>query len=171
MTNHPLPTQLSLRRAIASDALALSLLADYSFRATFEKDFERGEDLDAYCQKTFSYAKLKRSLEQDSNYFLLVYDQGELVGYAKLKMGERPVQLQKIYLHPAFLGRGIGKRLLEESKALAKAAGAERLWLAVEERNQNAIAFYQRTEWEKTGTFDFQIGTQLFHFYRMELAL
>jgi len=75
------------------------------------------------------------------------------------------------YLHPAFLGRGIGKALLERSKDIAREAGAGKLWLDVEEQNQNAIAFYQRTGWTTTGEFDFQIGSQVFHFYRMELTL
>lgn len=164
-------TNQAFSRAGTKNALALSLLADFSFRATFIKDFRNREDLDGYCQKTFAYPKFRYSLGKSDNYFLIVKVDEEIVGYAKLKLGERPVQLQKIYLHPAFLRRGIGKALLEESKKIAREAGAKKLWLAVEEQNQGAIAFYERTGWETTGEFDFQIGTQVFHFFRMELDL
>ncbi len=163
--------KLSFRQATFADALHLSLLADFSFRATFIKDFKDRQDLDDYCGKTFAYDKIKGGLAKADNYFLLADFEEEVVGYAKLKLGERPVQLQKIYLHPAFLGRGIGKALLERSKDIAREAGAGKLWLDVEEQNQNAIAFYQRTGWTTTGEFDFQIGSQVFHFYRMELTL
>lgn len=163
--------KLSFRRATAADALHLSLLADFSFRATFIDDFENRKDLDDYCVRTFAYGKIKGGLMKPDNHFLLAVLGEEVVGYAKLKLGERPVQLQKIYLHPAFLGRGFGKALLEQSKDIAREAGADKLWLAVEEQNQNAIAFYQRTGWDTTGEFDFQIGSQLFHFFRMELGL
>jgi len=166
-----LPTNFEFLRADTKDALALSLLADFSFRATFIKDFRNRKDLDEYCQKTFAYPKFRHSLGKAENYFLLVKIDDEMVGYAKLKLDERPVQLQKIYLHPAFLGRGIGKALLEESKKIAREAGAGKLWLAVEEQNEKAIAFYERTGWETTDEFDFQIGTQAFHFFRMELDL
>lgn len=163
--------KLSFRRATAADALHLSLLADFSFRATFINDFNDRKDLDGYCAKTFAYGKIKGGLAKPDNHFLLAVLDEEIVGYAKLKLGERPVQLQKIYLHPAFTGQGIGKALLAQSKDIAREAGANRLWLAVEEQNQNAIAFYHRSGWETTGEFDFQIGSQLFHFFRMELGL
>lgn len=165
------PPKLAFSRADLKDALALSLLAEFSFRATFIKDFRDRQDLDDYCQKTFGYQKIRSSLLQPDNYFLLVRVEEEIVGYAKLKLGERPVQLQKIYLHPAFLGRGIGQALLEESKAIARVAGSDKLWLAVEEQNQKAIAFYERTGWATTDEFDFKIGSQTFHFFRMELDL
>lgn len=165
------PISLEFSRANTKHALALSLLADFSFRATFIKDFRNRQDLDDYCQKTFAYPKFRNSLGNVDNHYLLVRIDGEMVGYAKLKLGERPVQLQKIYLHPAFLGKGIGKALLEKSKTIAREAGADKLWLAVEEQNQNAIAFYERTGWTTTEEFDFQIGTQTFHFFRMELGL
>jgi len=163
--------KLSFRQATTTDALHLSLLADFSFRATFIKDFNDRRDLDGYCEKTFAYGKIKGGLAKPDNHFLLAELAGEIVGYAKLKLGERPVQLQKIYLHPAFLGQGIGKALLEQSKDIAREAGAGKLWLAVEEQNENAIAFYHRTGWTTTGEFDFRIGSQTFHFFRMELAL
>ena len=163
--------KLSCRRATFTDALHLSLLADFSFRATFINDFKDRRDLDDYCAKTFAYDKIKGGLAKPNNYFLLAEFDGEIVGYTKLKLEERPIQLQKIYLHPAFLGRGIGKALLERSKDIVREAGANKLWLAVEEQNQNAIAFYQRTGWTTTGEFDFQIGSQVFHFFRMELVL
>lgn len=162
---------LAFSRATIKDALALSLLADFSFRATFIKDFSNRQDLDDYCQKTFAYEKIRSSLLQADNYFLLVRVEEEMVGYAKLKLKERPVQLQKIYLHPAFLRRGIGQALLEESKQIARAAEGGKLWLAVEEQNEKAIAFYQRTGWVTTEEFDFRIGSQTFHFFRMELDL
>jgi ribosomal protein S18 acetylase RimI-like enzyme len=69
------------------------------------------------------------------------------------------------------LGQGIGKALLEKSKTIVREAGADKRWLAVEEQNRNAIAFYERTGWETTEEFDFQIGSQMFHFFRMELDL
>ena len=162
---------LTFSRATIKDALALSLLADFSFRATFIKDFKNRQDLDDYCQKTFAYSKIRSSLLQPENYFLLVQVEEEIVGYAKLKLGERPVQLQKIYLHPAFLRRGIGQALLEESKKIARTTGSDKLWLAVEEQNQKAIAFYERTGWATTDEFDFKIGSQTFYFFRMELDL
>jgi hypothetical protein len=45
---------LKFSRAETKDALALSLLADFSFRNTFIKNFRNRQDLDEYCQKTFA---------------------------------------------------------------------------------------------------------------------
>ncbi|MEM9258469.1 MAG: GNAT family N-acetyltransferase [Bacteroidota bacterium] len=158
-------------RAGISDALAISLLAEFSFRSTFRESFRDHRDLTAYCKKTFNYGKLKSSLAKEENHFIALKVAGELVGYAKLKLADRPIQLQKIYLHPAFIGRGLGKELLQESMEIARAAGGRRLWLAVECGNVAAIAFYLRQGFAEATTFDFQIGSQTFQFLRMEINL
>lgn len=158
-------------RATTADALALSLLAEISFRSTFKDSFQDHRDLDAYCLKTFNYQKIKDSLAKQVNYFLALKVNDELVGYAKLKLGESPIQLQKIYLHSAFIRRGLGKALLAESMRIAGEAGGKRLWLAVESGNTSAIAFYDREGFEQLATFDFQIGSQTFLFLRMEIGL
>ncbi|MEM1357492.1 MAG: GNAT family N-acetyltransferase [Bacteroidota bacterium] len=158
-------------RAGISDALAISLLAEFSFRTTFRESFWDHQDLDVYCQKTFNYAKLKSSLAKEENHFIGLKVEEELVGYAKLKLADRPIQLQKIYLHPDFIGRGLGQALLRKCIEIAKATGGRRLWLAVESGNTAAIAFYLRQGFAEVRTFDFQIGSQTFQFLRMEINL
>jgi len=161
----------TFRPAVATDALVISLLAEVSFRDTFRKDFKDPGDLDDYCRETFAYPKIKASLAKRTNHFLVLSVDGEIVGYAKLKVAESPVQLQKIYLHSAFTGRGLGGALLAECRRVAREYGGERMWLAVEERNTNAIAFYRKKGFVQSSDFDFRIGSQTFHFLRMSCSL
>lgn len=56
----------------------------------------------------------------------------------------RALYLDRLGVHPARAGRGIGSRMLREAGAAAKALGAAYLRLFVVDRNVPAIRLYQR---------------------------
>lgn len=59
-------------------------------------------------------------------------------------VAERTFELRKMYLRPAARGRRVGKRLLEEAVAWARAHGGRRLVLDTTEQMKRAIAFYEQ---------------------------
>jgi ribosomal protein S18 acetylase RimI-like enzyme len=69
-----------------------------------------------------------------------------LAGFAAHGPAEQPkhFKLYKIYLHPAWQGRGLGSLLLRHCEREVCKLGAERLLLTVNKRNAKAIAAYQR---------------------------
>ncbi|HVG63044.1 MAG TPA: GNAT family N-acetyltransferase [Hyalangium sp.] len=62
-------------------------------------------------------------------------EEGQVVGYAALGPGE----LEQLYVRPGYQGRGVGRRLLAQAKAL-EPQGLE-LW--VFQRNTRARTFYE----------------------------
>ena len=81
-----------------------------------------------------------------------VYDDGVVKGLAVVRGDE----LYKLYVEPAFQGRGIGGRLLEHA---VSALGARRLWVL--ERNARARRFYARHGFAPTGAQRFEDGTTI----------
>jgi diamine N-acetyltransferase len=71
---------------------------------------------------------------------------GQPIGFISwsLRPNTRTVHLQKLYLHHAHHGRGIGQFLLAHVRESARAVGAERVELRVNRRNLPAIRAYQR---------------------------
>jgi diamine N-acetyltransferase len=71
---------------------------------------------------------------------------GRRVGFASLIAGndEATRKLDKLYVHPDAQRQGIGKALIEFLAARAKGAGCETLILAVNKRNEKAIAAYRK---------------------------
>jgi GNAT superfamily N-acetyltransferase len=58
-------------------------------------------------------------------------------------LGRRGLWLEDLFVYPQFRGRGLGKRLMAEVAAVARARGCGRFEWAVLDWNAPAIAFYQ----------------------------
>lgn len=57
-----------------------------------------------------------------------------------------------------FIGQGIGKALLKAAESEARKQSSNALWLAVNARNERAIAFYDHMGYSKVGTTHFVLG-------------
>ncbi len=82
---------------------------------------------------------------QGIRYDLLLVD-GKPAGFASYGPTSEPgvMKLHKLYLLPELHGRGLGSRMLEHCECEIRAAGACRLILSVNKRNDQAIAAYRR---------------------------
>lgn len=122
----------------------LALLQDAG-RATYVPHYPhlwKPGGMDWYVDHCFGTAVLERELVDPNVEYGLVYqapDEKTLVGLLKLVL-EKPVPggrcdnalyLEKIYLMPAFLGKGIGQHLMAYVAERALALGREAVWLQV----------------------------------------
>lgn len=113
----------------------------------------------------------------DPGHLVLVADDGTLVGYTLLIVGEdlEPAvaatlpdptgmaYLSKCYLRPDQHGHGLAGRLMAATLAAARAAGARGVCLGVNGENVRAQAFYRRSGFEVTGRRTFRVGEQTHH--------
>ena len=92
-----------------------------------------------------------------------------MVGFCKLVMacgwpehlrGTRAIELKQLYLEPALLGGGIGKRLMDWALAEARDDGADEMQLSVWSGNDGAQRFYARYGFEKVADIEFWVGNQ-----------
>lgn len=82
-----------------------------------------------------------------------------MVGFAQLTIGsvqalvsaEATAELDRLYVHQRFSGRGIGKALLRRAEELAASQGASTLWLTAWVGNNHALAFYANREYADLG--------------------
>lgn len=79
------------------------------------------------------------------DFAVLVDETGRLVGTCGLlPLGDGAIELRKMYLSPAWRGRGQGRRLLEWAIQRSGAAGFRRLRLETAAVLKDAIALYER---------------------------
>lgn len=73
----------------------------------------------------------------------------QIVGFYVLKQhsGDR-VELEALFVEPAWIGQGMGRRLIDHAKALARQLGAG---VMIIESDPNAAAFYIRAGGRQTG--------------------
>jgi ribosomal protein S18 acetylase RimI-like enzyme len=157
-----------IRPAAAADAAALAEFAERVFDEVFSEGNDPG-DMASYLNEAFSPDIQRAEIETPGAIVLLAVDpaSGALAGYLHIApagrpecvSGEAPVELKRLYVDPSRHGRRIGKRLLDEGIARARAAGARTLWLGVWERNFKAQGFYTREGFARVGEHPFVLGS------------
>lgn len=109
--------------------------------------------------------------DRERSLFVAESDSGELVGYTMLVMGDpgdpdvagavttRPTsELSKIYVHPDRHGAGLAAALLAVTLDEAGGRGASSVWLGVNQENERANRFYEKSGFTRVGTKRFLVG-------------
>ena len=145
--------EVKIRRAEFEDAEMLAELCWKTFWDAFHEHPENApEDMADYMEKAFSIETLRAELNEKDSIFLIAEIAGEPAGYAKITLGaiedgitaEKPIELNRLYSHQKFLGKGVGARLMDECFRVAKENDCDVMWLGVWEFNPRAQAFYRK---------------------------
>src|SRR5688572_24180858 len=157
---------LRLIHADASHASVLAKLALDTFCESFEK-VNNPEDFWAYVNEAFHEAKIAEEIKESGSQYILAYVDDTLAGYARIRQsqevdnqfpGKKTLELQRIYASEKFIGKGVGKALMNYCLELAKKQDAEILWLGVWEHNQRAQQFYKKLGFEQFSSHIFMLG-------------
>jgi diamine N-acetyltransferase len=157
---------LRLRPATQDDVLCLSVLAMQVFLDTYATEGIRTaiarEVLATYSQASFTAALA------DPRSRICVAERADhvgynLVGFAQITLGAthdlappgRQAELLRLYVQEPFTGKRIGTALLQAAEEIARADGAEVLWLTPWVHNHRAIAFYLRRGYQDFGLTHF----------------
>jgi ribosomal protein S18 acetylase RimI-like enzyme len=157
---------LNIRRASIEDAELLADLGARTFAETFSKD-NTPEDMAAYTAASFSLERLTEELTDPLSIFFVAEVDGSAAGYAKIHPGEaseavegqKPIELVRLYVAQAWLGRGVGPALMQRCLDEARGRGFQTIWLGVWERNHRAQAFYRKWNFREVGEHIFQLGS------------
>src|SRR5215203_101582 len=157
---------LDVRRASVEDAELLAELGALTFAETFAEE-NTLEDMAAYTAASFSLERLTAELTDPLSVFFIAEVEGSAAGYAKIHPGEtaegvegqRPIELVRLYVARAWLGRGVGPALMQRCVDAAREMGFQTLWLGVWERNYRAQAFYRKWNFHEVGEHIFRLGS------------
>jgi ribosomal-protein-alanine N-acetyltransferase len=97
-------------------------------------------------------AAFLQALDGKHNHYVAARDEGRLVGYAGIsRLGRFPpfeYEVHTIGVDPAYQGRGIGRRLLDDLLSFAKRG---EVFLEVRTDNETAISLYQSVGFATVG--------------------
>jgi diamine N-acetyltransferase len=156
----------SLRHANSADAAALAELAARTFRDAFAR-FNTAADMEVHCRTSYSAALQAAEIAATDRRTLLVEREGQLAGYAQLRMqatpdcviATRPREVQRFYVDQRWHGQGAASILIKGVIEQARRDEGDVIWLGVWERNPRAIAFYRKHGFRSVGTQVFQLGS------------
>ena len=155
-----------IRRGEARDAEALAAFASRTFADTFAAA-NRPEDIAAYLPSAYGIRQQSVELaSEDIVTLIMETDLDTMVAYAMIRRGsvpdsvvsEAPVELWRFYVDRSWHGRGLAQRLMAAVHDGAVKLRARTLWLGVWERNERAIAFYEKCGFRDVGAHDFWVG-------------
>lgn len=169
---------IRIRKVAPDDYEMLASLGRKAFYEAFS-EFQDPDDMQAYLDLAFHPDTIKSHIEDKSILFFVAEWAGEPVGYVKLHLNYAPpelkdqkcMQLERIYALKDFIGKKIGKALMEKCISEARAANAGYLWLGVWQENHRAIKFYKDWGFEIIGYKQFVIGKEVNDDYVMALKI
>ncbi|MGI8639251.1 MAG: GNAT family N-acetyltransferase [Pyrinomonadaceae bacterium] len=160
--------EIKIRQADIEDAEMLAELSDKTFWDAFHDNPKNApDDLADYMNAAFNLEQIRIELSDENAIFLVAEIENEAVGYAKLLFesiepeitAEKPMELCRLYSKQEFLGKGVGKSLMERCLEEAQKRGCDIMWLGVWEFNPRAQAFYQKYGFCEVGKHIFQLGS------------
>ena len=156
---------LRIRKAGKNDAALIARLSRQTFYDAFHKE-NLEEDMAMYLDKNFNDIAITLEIVDPENILLIIEEDEVSVGYAKLSVknkqynqpGFKCIEISRIYCMQQFIGKGIGKTLMQECIAIAQSLEMDCIWLGVRENNLRAIEFYKRVGFTKFDEHVFILG-------------
>lgn len=164
--------------AVEKDFKTLAELGRKAFYEAFGS-YNDPADMQTYLDLAFNPDTIRQQLLDKEVTYLIANYENEPVGYAKLKRnvtfhgleGKNAIQLERIYSLQAFIGKKVGKALMEEVIQIAKKEKFETIWLSVWQENKIAIDFYKKWGFKVIGYKQFIIGKEVNDDFVMALDL
>ena len=136
---------------------------------TFYEAFEAqntAENMKAYSDSAFTAEKIRKELSHPDSRFYFTYSAETLAGYLKVNinsaqsepMGPDALEVERIYVLQEYHKQGLGKALLNYAHDIARQLNKNKIWLGVWEKNENAIGFYKKQGFKKSGSHSFFMG-------------
>jgi ribosomal protein S18 acetylase RimI-like enzyme len=169
---------MNIRYGNIDDAEMLSELGAKTFYETFAKD-NTPEDMAAHLKNSFTPEMQLADLSNPDHIFLVIEDESQPIGYAELILdskeetisGTSPLEIRRIYASQEYIGKGVGKALMQAAIEEAKQRGCDCVWLGVWEKNPRAIEFYKKWGFKEVGSHIFTVGNDPQRDYVMELKI
>lgn len=156
---------ISVRTCNHKDVDTLVILGIKTFRDTFD-DYNSPQNMIRYINDKFTRKVIEHEMKQEGTVYFLASDGRKAVGYAKVRASHTPPQLdttsaleiERLYVQRDYIGKRVGRLLLQTCIAHAKKKGVRTVWLGVWEQNERAIRFYEKHGFTRFGEHTFMLG-------------
>ena len=158
---------INIKKCTIEDLPKLLGISYETFNETF-KNQNSPENIKAYLKRVFNLKQLEKELSNISSQFFFLYFNNEVAGYLKInindaqseEMSDESIEIERIYIKRKFQKHGLGMYLLNKTIEIAMEFNKKKIWLGVWEKNENAIAFYEKMGFVQTGSHSFYMGNE-----------
>lgn len=169
---------IQIREVGINDLAILRSISIDTFTETFAS-VNTEENMNNYILNSLSTDKLTTELNNLQSRFFFALDQGRVIGYLKINLGEsqtdvkdsEALEIERIYVLNEYHGKKLGQLLLNHALQLASEMHLKYIWLGVWEENTKAINFYQKNGFIAFDKHYFKLGDDLQTDILMKLTL
>jgi ribosomal protein S18 acetylase RimI-like enzyme len=136
---------IEIVKAPVSDLLHVRAIALETWPKTFA-DILTPDQISYMLDWMYGIEALKSQVLEKQHVFLLAKEKGKYLGFCSFEVhstADLKTKIHKIYILPDTQGKGIGKKLIEAVRQIAKENGDSHLFLNVNKHNRAAIDFYE----------------------------
>jgi ribosomal protein S18 acetylase RimI-like enzyme len=137
-------TGCTIRPAEPRDVAALCALARETWRAHYPPIIGEAQTEYMLAQR-YRPEIVEAELDREDIRWVVAHDGERMVGFASFHVQDAgELKIDKLYVHPDSQRRGVGGKLIECAAAVARELTLSALVLAVNKRNDTAIAAYRK---------------------------
>ncbi len=134
---------LLIRPPVECDLDRLCALARKIWQATYPALISQAQ-IDFMLAERYTAERIRGQLHDPEHAWRLAWWADEMAGFAHARIEGQVCKLDKLYVHPDYQRRGIGRALLHDIQTFARDRAATRLSLQVNRGNTAAITAYQK---------------------------
>ncbi len=158
-----------------ADRELVARLSRQTFYDTYCKENSE-ENMAMYLESNFNNKAIELELSDPKNTFIIAEENDIALGYAKLHNGHpgyepmdgSAMEISRIYVVQNFIGKGVGKALVEQCIEISKKQHKKSIWLGVWKQNSRAIKFYKNFGFLVFSTQVFMLGNDAQEDYLMK---
>ncbi|MBC8112017.1 MAG: GNAT family N-acetyltransferase [Verrucomicrobia bacterium] len=135
-------------------------IAEAAWRPTYLPIISEAQ-VDFMFKLIFTPKALEKNLLQPGTFALLAFEDSQALAFAVVSPENQPegtTKISKFYVRPDAQGKGIGKKLMNDLIARAKAEKFKKILLNVNRFNEKAIFFYEKCNFVKLYQEDIAVG-------------
>lgn len=159
--------EIIIRKAELNDLNNLAVLKQQVWISTYATE-GLVEKFSSYVLSEYSVDSVRKSITDKKKLTLIATYNNALVGCVEILLTpqcpikdiEPCIEISTFYILERFQGLGIGKKLLIECLDQIKQMNQHNVWLTVYYKNQNAIDFYLKQNFNHIGEMDFLLGEE-----------
>ncbi len=139
-----MPRDVVIRSIRESDAPSIHAVALESWRHTYHNIFDK-QLIENFVNKKYAVeaiASLFPLIQSGTIFFHVAEHKSKIIGFCNIGVNEQSAELYRIYMLPAFIGQGIGRRLLDLGEAFVKEHGIDSYFCLVHKDNEIGKRFY-----------------------------
>ncbi len=174
---------IEITPATADDAEALAECAAITFPLACPPG-SRTEDIEHHIATQLSIARFATMIGLPGHTILCLREGARILGWSMAVLDQPTnadvldalslspaVELSKFYVHPEQHGRGAAAALMTATLDFAARSGLPGIWLGVNQENQRAIRFYEKSGFRIVGTKRFGLGDRYEDDFILEQSL